>query len=52
MPLLLRRLLLCLLIVSVALVALVYSLTWHPAPREEEPVACVAEAPCCNPARR
>ncbi|BCG22853.1 endonuclease [Pseudomonas tohonis] len=49
MPPLLRRLLLCLLIVAVALVALVYSLTWHPAPREEEPVACVAEAPLLQP---
>ncbi|MBB4820090.1 endonuclease/exonuclease/phosphatase family metal-dependent hydrolase [Pseudomonas alcaligenes] len=49
MPPLLRRLLLCLLILAVALAALVYSLTWHPAAREEERVSCVTEAPLLQP---
>ncbi|MCY1346373.1 Endonuclease/Exonuclease/phosphatase family protein [compost metagenome] len=44
LPRLLRPILLSLLVVATSLTALVYSLTWHPAPREELPVLCSAQA--------
>ncbi|AYC34388.1 endonuclease/exonuclease/phosphatase family protein [Pseudomonas cavernae] len=40
LPRVLRPILLSLLIVAASLAALIYILTWHPAPREEVPVSC------------
>ncbi|BAN46567.1 endonuclease/exonuclease/phosphatase family protein [Metapseudomonas resinovorans] len=49
MPRVLRYALLSLSAVAVALVALIYALTWHPAAREPAILTCQAEAPLLQP---
>lgn len=49
LPRVLRPILLSLLVVATSLAALVYILTWHPAPREDLPVSCEAGAQTLQP---
>ncbi|MCO6060054.1 endonuclease/exonuclease/phosphatase family protein [Pseudomonas sp. MOB-449] len=49
MPRVLRFALLSLSVLAVGLVALIYTLTWHPAAREPAALACLAEAPQLQP---